>query len=225
MHPTAHILCVPQKHFNSVYTLFPYLPILTVQQLGTQRSCGALQASVSQAAWPWPAGRQWRQRAEAASILSLTLLLHGAVIVNYTGAIKLPWLHVLLSLLCYSSNHRFWLFHLTIKWLRLDGTSGSSPVHLEPGPYPGTFWVAPRRQIAHPLLAACASSYTHKKAFPDAQSSLLCFSLCLLPLSQTVTLVTLQKSIGYHVLHLKGKELKKYSSRFIFVRSQVIFLE
>lgn len=98
VHPTIQIYCLPKKHFNSVYAHFHISWYSQSSSLVThlQRSPGALQTSVSQVAWPIRnlgdtvkfSGGQVRQ---VYLFLSLLLLLHKAVIVNYSRGIKLPW--------------------------------------------------------------------------------------------------------------------------------------
>lgn len=94
--PTAHILCVPRNILTVLLPLFPYLLILTVQQFRHSEELWCTAGKCQ-------SGCLTDQQADTVKhsegkvqklylFLSLTLLLHRAVIVNYSGAIKLPWL-------------------------------------------------------------------------------------------------------------------------------------
>lgn len=143
-----------------------------------QRSSGALHTSVSQVAWPIKnlgdtvmfSGGKVQQ---VYLFLSLLLLIHKAVIVNYWGILSYP--DILMGIVLVSKS---WGFMVSQKhkmfevgmdiWRPSCTTTLLKPGHLEPGPCTGTFWVAPRREIPQ-LPWQLVPVLTAKKTFPDAQ--------------------------------------------------------
>lgn len=119
VHPTIQIHCVPKKHLNSMYIcIFDISCYSQRSSLNTHlwRSCGALQTSISQVAWPvrnlgdivkFSGGKVQ----ELYLFLSLSLLLYRAVIVNCFRVLSYCGI---LSILWRSTNHRvLWFLRIT----------------------------------------------------------------------------------------------------------------
>ena len=101
-------------------------------------------------------------------------------------------------LLIFSSGISKWIFvlpHVSYRiteWLTLEETSeghlvqnsatAGSPRASCPGPCPAGFLITPCMETSQPLWVPCSSSHSHSKSFLMFRWSIICFTVCPLPL-------------------------------------------